>query len=128
MRPTWEKPPYHVTSLPLGGLATLTNVGSSPLVIALARADFTNVTKVELIVRVNKIGTGTQTWQLWNETDGAQVAVLNDAGAAGEKTLTTGEVNIAAQNWTGMKTLSLRASSTVGADDPVYRGGCACLS
>lgn len=127
MRPAWEKPPYHVTSLPLGGVVTLTNVGSVPTVIGVARADFTNVTSVELTVRVNKIGTGTQSWQLWNETDGVQVAVIADAAGAGEKTLTT-TVNIAAQNWSGMKLLFLRASSTVGADDPIYRGGCACLS
>lgn len=127
MRPAWEKPPYNVVSLPLGGVVTLTNVGSTPQVIGAARADFTNITQVELTVRANKIGTGTQSWQLWNETDGVQVAVIADSGAAGEKTLTT-TVNIAAQNWTGMKLLFLRASSSVAADDPIYRGGCACLS
>src|SRR5688572_1042082 len=108
MRPAWEKPPYHVTSLPLGGVVTLTNVGTNPVVIGVARADFTNVTAVELTVRVNKVGTGTQSWQLWNETDGVQVAVIADAGAAGEKTLTT-SVNITVQNWSGMKLLFLRA-------------------
>lgn len=127
-RPAWLKPPYDVASLPLGGVVTLTNVGTSPVVIGVAKADLTNITKVELTVRVNKVGTGTQSWQLWNETDGVQVAIINDAGGTGEKTLTTGEVNIAAQNWSGMKLLFLRAFSSVGADDPVYRGGCACLS
>lgn len=127
MRPSWEKPPYNIVSLPLGGVVTLTNVGSTPVVIGVAKADFTNITQVELTVRVNKIGTGTQSWQLWNETDGVQVAVIADAGAATEKTLTT-SVSIAAQNWTGMKLLFLRAFSSVAADDPIYRGGCACLS
>lgn len=127
MRPGWENPPYNVACLPLGGVTTLTNVGTNPVVIGVARADFTNVKNVELAVRVNKIGTGTQSWQLWNETDGAQIGVIADAGATGEKTLTT-TVNIAAQNWSGMKTMFLRAFSSVGADDPIYRGGCACLS
>lgn len=128
MRPLWEKPPYHVTSLPLGGVLTLTNIGATPVVVGLAKADFTNVTKVELTVRVNKIGTGTQSWQLWNETDGIEVVRIQDAAGTGEKTLTTGEVNIDAQNWSGMKLLFLRAFSSVAADDPIYRGGCACLS
>jgi hypothetical protein len=128
MRPAWESPPYHVTSLPLGGVSTLTNVGTNPVVIGVAKADLTNVTKAELTVHVNKVGTGTQSWQLWNETDGVEVVRIQDAAGTGAKTLTTGEVNIAAHNWSGMKVLFLRAFSSVGADDPIYRGGCACLS
>lgn len=128
MRQGWENPPYNVTSLPLGGFATLTNVGSTPVVIGVARADFTNVKKLEFLVRVTKVGTGVQSWQLWNETNGAQLALLTDNGAAGERTLSTGELDISGLGLTGMKTLFLRASSTVGADDPIYRGGCACLS
>ena len=42
------------------------------------------------------------------ETDGVQVAAIQDAGGAGERALQT-TVNLAAQNWTGMKLLFLRA-------------------
>jgi len=128
MRPAWEKPPYHVTSLPIGGVAILTNIGTTPVVIGIAEADFTNVTKVKLTVRVNKIGSGTQTWQLWNETNSAALATIADAGASGEKTLATAEIDIAGLGLSGMKLLFLRASSSVAADDPVFRGGCVVLS
>jgi len=128
MRPLWESPPYNVTSLPIGGVTTLTNIGTNPVVIGIAEADFTNVRRVKLTVRVNKIGTGTQTWQLWNETNSAALATIADAGGTGDKTLATAEIDISGSGLSGMKLLFLRAFSSVGADDPVFRGGCAVLS
>lgn len=106
-------------------MVTLTNVGTSYDAIAASqglgwgRIDFTGVTQVKMDLRVNKIGTGTQSWQLWNETDGSQIGVIDDAGAAGVKTLSaTFTVSL-----TGEKLVRIRAKSTVAADDPVFLCG-----
>lgn len=105
-------------------MITLTNVGTSYDAITASRGlgffarNFTGVTAVVFTVRVNKIGTGTQSWQLFNETDGTELGVINDAGAAGEKVL---EQQFAV-NLTGRKRVRVRAKSTVAADDPVFFG------
>lgn len=106
-------------------MVTLTNVGTTYDFIAasqglgLGRIDFTGATQVKFDVLVNKVGTGIQSWQLWNITDNAQIGVIDDAGAAGTKTLSaTFNVSL-----TGEKLVRIRAKSTVGADDPVYYGG-----
>jgi hypothetical protein len=106
-------------------MVTLTNVGSTYDATAASqglgggRFDMTGVTQVTLDVRVNKIGTGTQSWQLWNETDGSQVGVIDDAAASGTKTLSaTFNVSLS-----GEKVLRVRAKSTVAGDDPVYYWG-----
>lgn len=103
---------------------TLTNVGSAydsipaSQGLGILRVDFTGVTQIKLDVRVNKIGTGTQSWQLWNDTDAVQVGVIDDAGGAGVKTLSaTFSVGLS-----GEKVLRVRAKSTVAADDPVFFG------
>jgi hypothetical protein len=77
---------------------------------------------VKITVYVNKIGTGTQNWQLYNVTDTAQVALVADAGATGEKYLATTVTRLAL---TGQKKLRVRANSTVSTDDPVYFGASA---
>lgn len=103
-------------------MVTLTNVGSAYDSIAaskglgLFRVNFTGLTQLVLDVFVNKIGTGTQSWQLWNVTDGTQIGVIDDAGPAGDKVLNaTFNVSL-----TGEKLVRLRAKSTVAADDPVF--------
>jgi hypothetical protein len=105
-------------------MVTLTNVGSTYDAIpasqglGLIRINFTGVTQLVLDVRVNKIGTGTQSWQLWNETDGAQIGVIDDAAAAGIKTLSA-TFNVAL---VGEKVVRIRAKSTVPGDDPIFLG------
>lgn len=79
----------------------------------------TGVSSIVFTVQVNKIGTGTQSWQLWNETDSAQVGVIADSGAAGNKTLTT---TISGLALSGVKRLRVRAQSSVSTDDPLYYG------
>ena len=106
-------------------MITLTNVGASYDAIPASRGlgiqdlDFTGIAQVIFRVRVNKVGSGTQSWQLWNDTDGAQIAVINDAGAAGDNKLLviTQDVSL-----TGVKTCRVRAKSTNSADDPVFYG------
>ena len=78
--------------------------------------NFTGLVQVILLVRVNKVGTGTQSWQLWNETDGAEIGVITDAGAAGVKSLQS----TFAVSLTGIKQCRVRAKSTTAADDPVF--------
>jgi hypothetical protein len=73
-----------------GAFVTITNAGTAydfnnqQRGLGFTEIDMTGVTSIDLTVQCNKIGTGTQSWQLWNETDGAQVCVIDDAGATGE--------------------------------------------
>ena len=105
-------------------MVVLTNVGTTydattaSRGLGIATLDFTGVTQLVFRVRVNKVGTGVQSWQLWNETDLTEIALLTDAGAAGVKTLKT-TVSVAL---VGVKDVCVRVRSTVGSDDPVYLG------
>lgn len=113
------------TPMSLGGFATLTNVGAAYDTIPAARGlgvaliDFTGITEIEFRVGCNKVGTGTQSWQLWNETDGIEIGVIDDAGAAGNKILSA---TLTADIPTGVKLVRVRIKSTTAADDPVYYG------
>jgi len=117
-------------SVSFGGFATLTNVGAAydttttvfaSQGLGLVRVQTAGITGAEFTVRVNKIGTGTQSWQLWNETDSSEIAVVDDAGAAGVKMLTV-SVSLPGPLTAGLKTLRVRAKSTTAADDPLYLG------
>lgn len=125
MREAWENPPYGAEAIAVGAFVTLTNVGASYDAINASRGlgfalvDFTNVTTIRFDVHVNKIGTGTQDWQLWNETDGAEIGVISDAGGTGNKFLTT---TISGINLSGIKRVRVRSRSSVAADDPLYYG------
>jgi hypothetical protein len=125
MPPPWMTPPYQAIPVSLGGHVVLTNVGASYDAVAAARGlgaalvDFTNITAVDFAVSVNKVGTGTQSWQLWNETDGAEIGVINDAAGAGERVLTA---TFTTGLPTGIKRVRVRVKSTTAADDPVYYG------
>ena len=103
-------------------MVTCTNVGTTydnntnSSSLPVGYLDFTGVTQLLVWVRVNKIGTGTQSWQLWNVTDSAEIAVFNDAAGAGLKDLEQ-TVTVALA---GVKKLRMRTKSTVAADDPVF--------
>lgn len=124
-RPSWLTPLWERVEISLGGFVTLTNIGTAYDTINAARGlglvnvDLTNVVAIDFGVNVNKIGNGTQSWQLWNETDGIQLGVIDDAGGTGNKTLT---VTISSDIPAGTKTLRVRAKSTTAADDPLYFG------
>lgn len=112
-------------------MPVLTNVGATYDAIMASRElgigfmDFTGINRVDMVVHVQKIGTGTQSWQAWNVTDNAEIGVINDAGLAVEKTLQA-TFDVTSKGWTGRKVVRIRAKSTVAADDPYYFGG-ACL-
>lgn len=104
-------------------MVTLTNVGSAYDAteasngLGFADVDLTNVVAIRATIRVNRIGTGTISWQLWNETDRQQIGVITDA-VNGRKYLTaTWPVAIA-----GVKRLRWRCLSSVATDDPVFLG------
>ena len=107
-------------------MVTLTNVGAAYDAIAasrglgLQRVDFTGATQVVFDLMVNKVGTGTQSWQLWNVTDGTEIGVIADAAAAGDNRMLTATFTV---NLTGEKLVRVRAKSTVASDDPVYYSG-----
>jgi hypothetical protein len=114
-------------AISIGGFVTLTNIGSTYDATAASQGlgivllQTAGVTQVMFGVRVNKVGTGTQSWQLFNETDNAEVAVIDDDGAAGIKTLSVTR-DFDPPLGAGMKVARVRAKSTVAQDDPVYLG------
>src|SRR5262245_39914532 len=112
-----------LASVPAGH--TLTNVGSTYDAIAASQnlafgvIQSAGITSVLLGLRVNKVGTGTQSWQLWNDTDGGEVAVINAAGAVGLKYLQATNV-FPTPLGPGLKIARIRCKSTVAADDPIF--------
>ena len=111
-------------------MVTLTNVGTSYDAIAASKGlgigliDFTGATSLQFVVKVNKVGNGTQSWQLWNDTDGIEIAVMTDTGSTGDKVLD----QTFAVNLTGVKMVRVRAKSTTNADDPVFYGAAVLLT
>lgn len=119
-------PPREAVSLsnvPAGH--TLSNVGNAYDAIAGSQNigygyfQTAGISQVIFAVRVNKVGAGTQSWQLWNETDGVEVAVIDDAGGTGQKTLSTTK-DFPSPLGPGMKVVRVRVKSTTAADDPVF--------
>jgi hypothetical protein len=115
-------------TISLGGFAQLANVGAAYDAIGAsqglgwARLQTAGITGVEFEVRVNKVGTGTQSWQLWNDTDGSEITVIDDAGPTGAKTLSITRT-FTPPLGAGIKAVRVRAKSTTATDDPVYFGG-----
>ena len=110
-----------------GGRITLTNIGTTFLTLAAALVQTAGITQVIFGVRIQKIGTGTQSWRLFNDTDSTVVANIDDTAAAGsEKNLST-TVNFSPALGAGIKVILLQGKSTVAADDPVYFGGAASI-
>lgn len=112
-------------------MVTLTNVGvnydsiDASFGLGLGYFDCTGKTQVLFLVKVKKIGTGTQSWQLWNETDGTEIGVIADSAAAGVAKNLSATFAI---NLTGLKLLRVRPKSTVAGDDPIYFGGAVFLT
>lgn len=114
-------------SLSFGGYAQLTNIGATydatnaSAGLGLALIQTAGVTGGTFGLKVNKVGTGTQSWQLWNDTDSSEIAVIDDPGAAGVKALSA-TFSFPSALGAGLKTIRVRAKSTVAADDPHYFG------
>ena len=72
-----------------------------------------------LVIHVNKIGTGTHDSGIMDVTNAANLAVISDAGAVGEKTLDSGWTNLSA--WmTGEQIVKPVARDSLATGDPVY--------
>lgn len=112
----------------LGAFVTLTNVGTAydttqpAKGLGFVAVDLQGITRLECRVRYAKVGSGTLSWQLWNDTDGQEVGVIDDAAAAGDNK--TGSVVVTPPNPLagGVKSIRLRVKSTVAQDDPIYYG------
>jgi hypothetical protein len=115
-------------SYSLGATVVLTNVGAAYDTIDAARGlgfvrlEGAGISGVEFTVRYNKIGTGTLSWQLWDDTTAAEVGVIDDAAAAGNNKQSQVSIIPGSPLAPGLHTLRVRCKSTVAADDPVYYG------
>lgn len=115
-----------------GALVTLTNVGTAYDAIAaakglgFARIEGLGLTSIEYCVRYNKVAAGASTlsWQLWDDTTGSQIGVIDDAAAAGDNRQGVITITPASPLPAGLHTIRTRVKSTVAADDPVYYGSC----
>lgn len=110
------------------GAQTLTNVGAAYDTLnvgGVALVQQAGITKIVFGIRVNKIGVGTQDWQLWRTdtdgTNGAQVGVISDAGGTGVKDLNT-TIDFDPALGPGLKILRVRAKSSTATDDPILLG------
>jgi hypothetical protein len=117
-------------SYPIGSFVTLTNVGSAydatpgSRGLGFVAVDVTGITRLEMRIRYNKIGTGALSWQLWNETNEEELGVFEDAAAAGDNRVAAIVVVPSSPMSGGVKLLRARVKSTAPADDPVYYGAC----
>lgn len=112
----------------LGGYTLLTNVGANydtvgpAFGLGFCQIQCAGITGVELYVGVNKIGAGTQSWQLWDDTNSAEIMRIDDAGATGRKYLAATPLTFGSPLAAQMRRLRMRAKSTTAADDPEYLG------
>ena len=118
----------HPESYAIGAFVNLANVGTAYDAVPASRGlgvlwiEGGGITKVEFGVRYDKVGTGTLSFQLWDETTGTELCVVNDAAAAGNNKTGVATFNAAAPVAVGRHVLRVRCKSTVGTDDPVYLG------
>ena len=113
-------------AISIGGFVQLTNVGaaydttSQSKGLGVVQVQTAGITQFQFGVFVSKVGSGTQSWQLWNHTTGQEIAVLNDAGGTGDKVLSvTQDVGPLAPN---LHVVRVRVKSTTAADDPIFYG------
>jgi hypothetical protein len=108
-------------SYAIGGGVTLTNIGTAFRPLGMLRLQAAGITGFEFSVLVNKVGSGTQSWRLFDRTNNQQITVFDDTGAAGERLL--GPVTAAVGPLAaGMRTLQVDGRSSVAADDPIFGG------
>lgn len=112
----------------LGGYTICTNIGATfdatgpAKGLGFVRLEGRGITGLEWTIRWNKVGTGTLSWQLWDDTTGAEVALHEDTAAAGDNRQQVVAVVPPAPLAAGLHTLRVRGRSTVATDDPVYYG------
>lgn len=114
-------------SISLGGFATLTNVGAAfdatngSRGLGFCFVETFGITGFEFAVGMDRNGAGgTISWQLWDDTNAAQIALIDDTAGAGAKYLTTSQA--VGPLASGTRRLRVRCKSTTAADDPIYLG------
>lgn len=120
-------PPREAVSIGSGPV-TLTNVGTAfdgiaaALGLGSALVQTAGITEVIFGVRMDRNGSaGTISFQLFNETDASEVALITDTTGAGAKNLST-TVSFSPALGAGIKVCRVRCKSTTAADDPIYLG------
>jgi hypothetical protein len=119
---------------PLGGYCVITNIGTAydatqpSKGLGYLLVETAGVTLLQWNVRWAKVGTGTISWQLWDETNGVEIGRIDDTAAAADNRSQTLSINPAAPLGPGQRVLRVRCKSTVGTDDPVYYGSCLALT
>ena len=109
-----------------GSAITKTNIGTSYVDVlpgangVRSLIDFTGCTQWRVILSANVVGTGQLGVRLLRDSDSAVMVENANIGAAGERELDTGWVNLPAEA-SGLMLVRLQAKSTVGADDPIFR-------
>lgn len=115
---------------PFSGDITLTNLGTAYDTLAQSRAlgfvrlQCQGVTGAELTVRYNQQTAGQLDWQLWNETDAAQVGVISTTGTGDNKSQTSTFTPSVSPMPAGLKVLRLRVKSAVSTDDAYLYAWC----
>ncbi len=125
----WNETHKSDICLTFGGYTVLTNIGAAADAIAITKGlgvayiDMTGIDTIELRVYYNKITANQFNWQLWNQTDAAQIGVINDTGAISADKIASGTFTGIAL--TGLKVVRLRAWGATATDDPVFYGASA---
>lgn len=120
-----QPPPETVA---LGAFNILTNVGAAYDTLAAAKGLGTvllecgGITAFTFGVFYNKVGSGTLSWQLWDQTNSVEVTRIDDSAAAADNKLGSITVNLGAPLPIGSRVLRVRVKSTTAADDPVFYG------
>ena len=111
------------------GPITLTNVGTAYDGIAASQGlgsviiQTAGITRAVFGARFNRNGSGgTISWQFFNETDGNEVAVINDTTGANAKNVSVA-VDFPSPLGAGVKVCRIRCKSTTPGDDPIFLGG-----
>jgi hypothetical protein len=124
----WNDDHLYDYVLTMGAYNVITNIGTTYDAVNMSRGlgiavvDMTDLDTIEFRVLYNKITANNFFFQLWNETDGAQVGTeITDTGAINAAKLVSAQFTGIAL--TGIKVLRIRMRGATAADDPVYYGG-----
>jgi hypothetical protein len=124
----WNEDHIYDYTLTMGAYNVITNIGTTYDAVAMTMGlgigvvDMTGIDTIEFRVLYNKITANNFFFQLWNQTDGAQVGTeITDTGAITNPKLVSAQFTGIAL--TGIKVLRIRMRGATAADDPVYYGG-----
>ncbi len=116
-------------TISIGGFAILTNVGLTYDGTHASgggghvQVEYGGINAFAWKVGLNRnAATGTIFCQLWNDTEGVQVAEVSDTAGAGNKFLPESVQTFTPVLAPGIRSLRVRIRSTVAADDPAYLG------